>query len=268
VVRGGALGDFVLTVPVLREIRRRADHVTWVVDPRFAAPWRHLCDTVIDGRGVEALWLHGSGAAPATFDAAIVFTPGVAAHIRPLGIPFVRDINPHGSTGVHTATHLWSAIAPWAPTGPSAPSVQAEPGRLAAMDARLQGAAPIVLAPGAGSPDKRWPNMDALARTLRARGVKLIWMPGRDEPTSSPPPVEAMPLDLAGIIALASRCAAWVGNDTGTTHLAAATGARTFALFGPTDPGTWAPIGSSIFPFDTPIDAIVQALMADSTAAD
>ena len=37
-----------------------------------------------------------------------------------------------------------------------------------------------------------------------------------------------------------------MGNDSGVTHLAAAAGAPTVALFGATDPGVWAPIGSRV----------------------
>lgn len=32
-----------------------------------------------------------------------------------------------------------------------------------------------------------------------------------------------------------------MGHDSGVTHLAAAVGARTLALFGPTEPGVWGP---------------------------
>jgi heptosyltransferase-3 len=35
----------------------------------------------------------------------------------------------------------------------------------------------------------------------------------------------------------------FVGNDSGTSHLAAAVGAATVALFGPTDAAVWAPAG-------------------------
>jgi ADP-heptose:LPS heptosyltransferase len=37
-----------------------------------------------------------------------------------------------------------------------------------------------------------------------------------------------------------------VGNDSGVSHLAAAAGAPTLALFGSTDPATWSPIGPRV----------------------
>ena len=49
--------------------------------------------------------------------------------------------------------------------------------------------------------------------------------------------------DLAAILSL---CHAYLGNDSGVTHLAAASGAATVALFGPTDPAVWGPRGRSV----------------------
>jgi ADP-heptose:LPS heptosyltransferase len=51
---------------------------------------------------------------------------------------------------------------------------------------------------------------------------------------------------LVNIAALMSACGTYVGNDSGLTHLAAALGLRTVALFGPTDPAIWAPRGSRV----------------------
>lgn len=48
-------------------------------------------------------------------------------------------------------------------------------------------------------------------------------------------------LSLAELTELISKAVLFVGPDTGITHLAAATGTLTFALFGPTDPSKWSP---------------------------
>jgi heptosyltransferase-3 len=59
--------------------------------------------------------------------------------------------------------------------------------------------------------------------------------------------VAAVPIDLSGRLSLAQLAdlirgaALFVGPDTGITHMAAATGSPTIALFGPTDPSKWAP---------------------------
>jgi ADP-heptose:LPS heptosyltransferase len=46
--------------------------------------------------------------------------------------------------------------------------------------------------------------------------------------------------------ALLAQSGTYVGNDSGVSHLAAAWGARTIALFGPTQPATWSPIGPRV----------------------
>jgi len=48
---------------------------------------------------------------------------------------------------------------------------------------------------------------------------------------------------LAGVLA---RCSVYVGNDSGVSHLAAAVGAPTVAIFGPTDPRVWGPRGPRV----------------------
>jgi ADP-heptose:LPS heptosyltransferase len=42
------------------------------------------------------------------------------------------------------------------------------------------------------------------------------------------------------------RCRILIGNDSGITHLAAYWGTPTAALFGPTDPKVWGPIGRRV----------------------
>ncbi len=49
--------------------------------------------------------------------------------------------------------------------------------------------------------------------------------------------------DLAAWLASAT---AYVGNDSGITHLAAAVGTPVVALFGTTDPAVWCPRGENV----------------------
>jgi len=53
-------------------------------------------------------------------------------------------------------------------------------------------------------------------------------------------------LDLAQLAALIARCAVYVGNDSGVTHLAAAVGTPTIAIFGPSNEQRWAPRGPRV----------------------
>ncbi len=59
-------------------------------------------------------------------------------------------------------------------------------------------------------------------------------------------------LSVAGLAAFLSRCALFVGNDSGVTHLAGLLGVPTVALFGPTDPAIWAPLGLRVVALQSP----------------
>jgi ADP-heptose:LPS heptosyltransferase len=53
-------------------------------------------------------------------------------------------------------------------------------------------------------------------------------------------------LPLADVLAVLSCAAGYVGNDSGITHLAAALGIRTVAVFGPTDAAVYGPLGPAV----------------------
>ena len=67
------------------------------------------------------------------------------------------------------------------------------------------------------------------------------------------------------------RCRAYIGNDSGITHLAAYLGCPTIALFGPTDPRVWGSIGRRARIIwkskleDITVDEVVQSLHATHT---
>jgi len=102
---------------------------------------------------------------------------------------------------------------------------------------------------------KEWPqeNWVALGRELAGRGYPLVLSGGggaeetdRIRALSAQLPAASV-TDLSGrasfaqLAALLRRCAVFIGPDTATTHLAAACGAPTVALFGPTNPVKWGP---------------------------
>jgi ADP-heptose:LPS heptosyltransferase len=97
----------------------------------------------------------------------------------------------------------------------------------------------VLLVPGAGMAVKRWPasRWTALARVLlgQGRGVAVVG----DEPVAGVDGVVTLPpTDLRGLAArfaaLGERGGVVVGGDTGPVRVAAAVGAPTVALFGPT----------------------------------
>lgn len=142
--------------------------------------------------------------------------------------------------------------------------------------ARAAATGPVALAPGSGSPRKCWPQQRwlQLGERLHAAGRALVGVVGpveqeRDDPRRWP---WTVPVGWwAGLSAaeLARRLApvrAFVGNDSGVTHLAAACGVPTVAVFGPTDPRVWAPVGPHVQVFGrpgaAPPDADVGAVLA------
>ncbi len=102
----------------------------------------------------------------------------------------------------------------------------------------------VVLNPGAGRPEKRWPaeRFAELGRRLcreRVARVVLVWGPGEadlahrivEEHTGV---VLAPPTDLRRLLAVLRRASVLVAADTGPLHVAAALGLPCVGLFGPT----------------------------------
>ena len=73
-------------------------------------------------------------------------------------------------------------------------------------------------------------------------------MAGPAERELTPPPdaVLAREWPLRRLAAALAGARLLLGNDAGVSHLAAAAGAPTLALFGPTDPALWAPVGPCV----------------------
>lgn len=120
-----------------------------------------------------------------------------------------------------------------------------------------QGMGTVALHPGSGGAGKRWPpeRFAALAQEIGARGLRALLIEGpQDEAVIGATLAEAARrgtrpdvargLDIMELAALLAGCAAYVGNDSGVSHLAGILGVRTLALFGPSDPAIWAPVGS------------------------
>ncbi len=65
-------------------------------------------------------------------------------------------------------------------------------------------------------------------------------------------------LPLSQVVDLLACSDAVVGNDSGVTHLAAGMGLRTFALFGPTDPAQYRPIGPALTVLQDPSERFTR----------
>lgn len=142
---------------------------------------------------------------------------------------------------------------------PPLPVVWTAPEDEAHAAALLPASRPIVaLAPTANWPPKTWApeNFAALFAVLRDTILPdavpvVLGGPGEAEHRMAQPLLDALPtaIDLVGTLsipqaaAVLRRAALFAGNDSGLMHLAAAAGAPTLGLFGPTHAGEYAPAG-------------------------
>ncbi len=127
----------------------------------------------------------------------------------------------------------------------------------------------IVIHPGSGSPKKNWPleRFLELADALRASERNVAWVLGpaeRDfEMHRSLGDIDLV--QASSLVKLAhrlSKAKLYIGNDSGITHLAAALGCPTIAIFGPTDPAKWGPIGAHVTSLHNPPWPSVAGVLA------
>ena len=134
--------------------------------------------------------------------------------------------------------------------------------------------------PGMDLEIKRYPpkQMAALAERLAAdlaASVMLLGGPGDgpllDEVAAalpSPPALKlAGQLTFGQIAALAHGSLFYLGNDTGLSHLAAAAGAKTAVIFGPTDPARYGPYNDEALALWKPV-AVTRRGVADGAPQD
>ena len=265
-LRGGALGDFIVTLPTLAALRRAFPSARLELAGNAAAAPLAVARGLLDAAHSqhEARWatLYGSAPLPPDFaawlggfDLILNWWPdpdGDLAARFPLH-PAQRFVSaaalpPARSPALPAATHYAAALAPlgihvsdtWWPLRPLA----------AGADASAPARRGLVLHPGSGSPRKNWPLdrwLDLLSRLPAPAAVVLgeaeAAVVDRFAATGATllvrRPLEELVDRLAG-------AAAFLGHDSGIAHLAAACGTPSLLLFGPTDPDVWAPPGPHV----------------------
>jgi ADP-heptose:LPS heptosyltransferase len=271
VVRAGGLGDVLLTLPAVHALRERfrglhtglrGTPLEAVGYPSFWGAAGPLVDRVLDIDDARFATLYGDAPDPAAADWLQNHNLLVAWTARPLGawvadvVPEVIQASPYPPPGVHTAAWLCRTI------GAEMPGRPPDDGWLGltpmerswgeAALGRLGLERPTMLHPGAGGEWKRWPaaSFARLAVELAGRGHRVALVEGPADAgavqevlaQAGSLPVLREP-DLRVLAHMLSQARLFVGNDSGVTHLAAMAGAPTIALFGPTDPASWAPLG-------------------------
>lgn len=271
IFRGGALGDFLVTVPALRLLREHwpGARIELVGNPtagelavrtgllgavhsQHAARWSALVQSEPLPSNLAA-WL-------AEFDLIVNFWPdrdgAFAKHfpahpgqqflarppvpnVDPAARHFCEALRPLGLETADFRCHLDLAPAdgPKKVPGKDGPS--------------------IALHPGSGSARKNWPVERWLALVDRLDGpVRFVFGEAEDDGlrsqlnrlrqngTRAISTADRLPLpELAACLA---GCRLFLGHDSGVSHLAAAVGTPCVLLFGPTDPAVWAPPGDHV----------------------
>ena len=281
VIRGGAVGDFVLTLPLLHAVRRRcptarvdilgypaiaelavrsgfARRIGDIGAPEWAGLFaregglaRRAADLLRPYDRAVCVWPDGEGVIEANLRAACEGD-----------VHMVNPMPPEGG-GVHAVDFVNEQLrAAGFEDTEATPRLDVSAEDAAWAEAWWGGGSAgrpgMVIHAGSGGRNKNWPaeGFAELARRWAAEtggGVTLTEGPADEECVAELEtrlkglPFRTLPRErLSRVAAVLARCDAYVGNDSGISHLAAAVGAPTVALFGPTDPRAWAPRGPQV----------------------
>jgi heptosyltransferase-2 len=277
VLRGGAIGDFVATLPALHALRAR-----WPGAYIELVGYPHVARLALAGGLVDRVASLDAAGIARFFACKPMFTAEQVEHVRSFDLVVcylhdpedcvVRNLELAGARQVirgdpivkaaHAVDHLLRPLEALAiyPEGVEAPRLDV-PEELRAFGAgwlreRGAGVGAVALHPGSGSARKNWPaaRFAGLARRIREAGrARPVFVVGEADAEAeatlralSPDAPFAAGLDLPHVVGLLSQCRAYAGNDSGITHLAAALGLPVVALFGPSDPALWGPRGPGV----------------------
>jgi heptosyltransferase-3 len=276
VFHAGALGDFVLIWPLLRALMRAGAVVTAIADSskaKLAAVEIGVEVVGSDRPWVAALWREAA-------DPSNQFASGTRADVI---VSFVADgTTDVGRRWLSNARRVLGAteVLCIGPPGSSSRAALWEQARaldLGRVEPRANPTGPIVLHVGAGSREKQWPldRWFDVAVQLRGRGRPVEVLAGEAE-------AERFTTDQKGVLAAMNGRVLWsldelaaairpaslfVGCDTGPTHLAAQLGVPSLALFGPTDPAIWSPVGPQVTVVRPPSPGPMDWLTVDRVLA-
>jgi heptosyltransferase-3 len=262
VARAGALGDLVLLRRTIAALVSAGDRVSLLAPDAAAAlvgPGEAAQALPWDGPEMAALLAGETTGGPV--ESALLSAHVVIAYTRSL--PVLDALRRHAGRlvprdpapppgGPHASAWLAGALSELGLEAREDPPpllfTEAETAGAEAATSRLPRGF-VAVHPGSGSRAKNWPleRFVAAARRLsRRRPWLLVLGPAEADVVAPPDAVVASALPLRRLGAILARAGLFVGNDSGVAHLAAACGTRTLALFGPTDPAVWAPVGRAV----------------------
>ena len=280
VIRGGALGDFILTLPALRALRLAFPECRLEIlgYPRIAGlvAGRFYAESV---RSIEYGPLAGFFARNGNLDSGLseyfssfgqvvsyLFDPdGIfEANLRRAGVRNYLAAYRRPEAGNRHAAEVWSegleALAVWPEDFVARLHLTDEDHAAAARGVGLLGGREYWgIHPGSGGERKNWALerwRDVVVGLRQRRGdVGFAVTVGEAEVErfeqisgvfEGVPVVWLRDEDLPMIAAVFRGARGFIGNDSGITHLAAAAGVVTTVLFGPTNPEIWAPRGKHV----------------------
>jgi heptosyltransferase-3 len=279
VIRGGAIGDFVLTLPALGLLREHFPETELEIlgYPHIAAlaEGRHYATRV---RSIEYGAMAGFFARNGTLDRELAgyfagFGQVISYLYDPDGI-FEANLRASGVKHFLSAYRkpaLRHAAVEWAqPLEQLALFLEDSAARLYPTEADARearkwlgtvegGVKRLALHPGSGSVSKNW-RVEGWARVAerfwRENPAGEIVLVGGEADEAALGFLQkawegrrvrrAQGLELPLLAAVLAECGRFVGHDSGISHIAAAAGARCVVLFGPTDPHIWAPRNSEV----------------------
>lgn len=290
VIHPGALGDVLQTVPALRGLRAVAPAapITFVGQPRLARLLVELGAAqqarAFDGFGLEALFVDAP--APAAIAEAVSRVKYVVSWFGSRDETYRRRLHalvpralvaapvPDDDTPVWR--HLLGTLAGWDLAVPErveplrAPPLPADEGPAAAPRPQL------VVHPGSGGDWKRWPA-ERFAEVIRAlrhrRAFEVLVHQG---PADAEAASRLLALlegnadallepELPRLAAVLGGARAYLGGDSGVSHLAATVGAPSVVLFPPATRRRWAPWSPTAVPIeltgtDRDVERAIEAL--------
>jgi heptosyltransferase III len=290
VIRGGAIGDFILTLPVLAALRQQFPETRLEL-----LGYDHIAQLALAGgladavRSIEARALAGFFARKGDLDPELqeyfsrfavilsylydpdeIFKDNVA---RCSKAQFIAGPHrPDETAGVHAAEVFLSPLMRLAIFNPDpAPKLSiGKPNKR--VPKRF-----LALHPGSGSERKNWPEQHwaaLLQEISRALDLNLLLVSGEAEEEKMDRLIRQLPsqryelarnLPLPQLAQRLSACAAFIGHDSGISHLAAALGLPGIVLWGETNEAIWRPRSEqfSILRHETGLKGITPARVLD-----
>ncbi len=294
VIRGGAIGDFVLTLPAMALLREAFPETHLEL-----LGYRHIVELAVGrryanaSRSIEYGPLAGFFNPKSELDAELseyfasfdqiisyLFDPDdfFTGNLRRAGVRNLIQGNPKIGDHAPAAAQLAAPLEQLAlylddPAAHLFPSAEDH----ALAEALTGQQAFVALHPGSGGKRKNWPldRWIDLAGHLLSQKQKLFVIGGESDsariaelrsrlPRGAVNFAEHLPLPV--LAALLSRCALFIGHDSGISHIAAATDAACLLLFGPTDPAVWAPANPGVQIVSSP-SGLMNDITLDSVRA-